>query len=97
MWWKGDITYNKRFDGSIPAYTKNRLVFWYDDKGLLLGEDVIGWNSLFKKEKKKEKKKKVGNSILVYQRYNVLICISSSKRFDFEDSPNPHNIGMDNN
>ena len=89
MWWKGDITYNKRFDGSIPAYTKSRLVFWYDDKELLLGVNVISWNSL-------KKKKKVGNSILVYQRYNVLICISS-KRFDSEDSPNPQNIGMDGN
>ena len=89
MWWKGDITYNKRFDGSISAYTKNRLVFWYDDKELLLWVNVIGWNSLIKK-------KKVGNSILVYQRYNVLICISS-KRFDSEDSPNPQNIGIDSN
>ena len=91
MWWKGDITYNKRFDESISAYTENQLVFWYDDKEFLLGMDVTGWNSL-----KKKKKKKVGNSILVYQRYNVLICISS-KRFDSEDSPNPQNIGMDSN
>ena len=90
MWWKGDITYNKRFDGSILTYTKNRLVFWYDDKELLSGADVISWNFL-------KKKKKVGNSILVYQRYNVLIWISSSKRFDSEDSPNPQNIGMDSN
>ena len=36
---------------SISAYTKNRLVFWSDDKILLLGTDVIGLNYLKRKRK----------------------------------------------
>ena len=36
---------------SISAYSKNRLVFWSDDKILLLGTDVIGWNYLKRKRK----------------------------------------------
>ena len=34
----------------IPAYTKKWLVSWFDDKELLLGADVIYWNSLLKKK-----------------------------------------------
>ena len=37
--------------GSIPAYIKNWLVSWFDDKELSSGADAIGWNSLKKKKK----------------------------------------------
>ena len=39
--------------GSISAYTKNWLVFWSNDKELLSGTDVIGWN--YKKKIKNKK------------------------------------------
>ena len=38
--------------GSIPAYTKNRLMSWSDDKELSSGADAIRWNFLKKKKKK---------------------------------------------
>ena len=45
----------------IPAYTKNWLVSWFDDKKRSSEADAIGWNflSLKKKKKKKEKLKMV--------------------------------------
>ena len=39
---------NSWFKSSIPAYTKNQLVSWFDDKELSSGADAIGWNSLKK-------------------------------------------------
>ena len=33
------------------SYTKNWLVFWFDDKELSSGADVISWN-IFQKKKK---------------------------------------------
>ena len=48
--------------GLIPAYTKNWLVSWFDDKEQLSGADVIGWNSLSKK-----KNSCFGGLISVYQ------------------------------
>ena len=39
----------KRSRAQSPAYTKNWLVSWSDDKELSLGVDTIGWNSLKKK------------------------------------------------
>ena len=35
--------------GSIPAYTKNRLMSWSDDKELFLGADAISWKQSQKK------------------------------------------------
>ena len=43
--------------GSIPAYTKNWLVFWSNDKELSSEADVISWISLSLSQKKKKKKK----------------------------------------
>ena len=42
----------KRDLGFNPAYTKNCLVSWSDDKELLSGADAISWNSLPKKKLK---------------------------------------------
>ena len=46
----------KEIWGSIFAYTKNRLVFWSNDKELSLKADVISWNSLKKRKRKRKKK-----------------------------------------
>ena len=35
-----------RYLGSISAYTKNWLVFWFNDKELSSRANIIGWNSL---------------------------------------------------
>ena len=35
----------------LGSYTKNWLVFWFDDKELSSGADVISWN-IFQKKKK---------------------------------------------
>ena len=45
----------------MPAYTKNRLVSWFDDKELLSGADIIGWNSLKKRVKLKFQNFKMSN------------------------------------
>ena len=39
-----------------PSTPRNRLVSWFNDKNLLSGVDVIGWNFLFKKKKKPQSK-----------------------------------------
>ena len=46
--------------GFNPAYTKNWLVSWANDKKRSLGADDIGWNS------KKKKKKLKDNLVKIY-------------------------------
>lgn len=54
--WVSVNSTEKVFDGWIrnlgfnPAYTKTRLVFWFNDNELSLGEDIIGKNSFLKKK-----------------------------------------------